>query len=261
VPLVARRACRNLRNLQRMIQYVTGVLGAGKTFHAVRLAMDHLARGGTVVTNIECRFQRIHDMIAVQKKVSILPEQLIVFDPEVTPEWEAVVPWGLSEGIVLVVLDEAQLFYGSRDWASTAANNKRLLSFLTQSRKAGVDLIWITQDGGNVDKQFRVLAEWELAICNVKHLPLGWLGLFPLNAYCCKHISARLGVVCRRTWFTYSSYIKGCYKTDALLNEQMRNLGANAKKLGLLKLEKLGMRKRLGLYLREEWRKLLKKPI
>jgi hypothetical protein len=200
-------------------------------------------------------------MIAIEKKVLIREDQLLVFDPEVTPQWETVIPWGLSEGVVLVVLDEAQLFYGSRDWAATAATSKRLLSFMTQSRKAGVDVIWITQDGGNVDKQFRVLAEWELAIVNVKHLPLGWLGLFPINAYCVKHISARIQVVVRKQWFAYSSHIKGCYRTDALLNEQMRALGAAANKLALHKLPRVGMWHRIKLYLREEWRKINKPKI
>jgi len=223
--------------------------------------MEHLAKGGTVVTNVECRFERIADMIAMKYNVAIIPEQLQVFDPEKTPAWESVIPWGLSEGVVLVILDEAQLFYGARDWAATAANNKRLLSFLTQSRKAGVDVIWITQDGGNVDKQFRVLAEWELAIVNAKHLPLGWLGMLPVNAYCVKHISARIQIVVRRKWYGYSSYIKGCYKTDALLNEQMRALGEAAQKLTFHKLGKAPMLKRIKIFIREEWRKLLGRKI
>lgn len=242
-----------------MIRYVTGVLGAGKSFHSIRLAMDHMARGGTVVTNVECNFQRMRDMIAMRKRVLIQPEQLRVFDPEITPQWEALVPWGEQEGVVLVVLDEAQLFYNARDWKETAERNKRLLSFLTQSRKAGVDVIWITQDGGNVDRQFRVLAEWELNIVNVRHLPLGWLGLMPWNMYCVKHISNRVQIVVRKEWLTYAPYVMGCYRTDALLNSEMRNLGRNAEKLSFQRLPRASLISRLKLLLREEWRKFCRR--
>lgn len=242
-----------------MIRYVTGTLGAGKTFHSVRLGIDHLRRGGTVVTNVECCPDVIFRRIACKWGVLCRPDQLRVFDPEKTPAWESEIPWGEAEGVVLVILDEAQLFYGSRDWATTAAQSKRLLSFLTQSRKAGVDVIWITQDAGNVDKQFRVLAEWELNIVNIRHLPLGWLGLVPLNMYCVKHISARVQIVVKKEWFPYAAYVKGAYRTDALLNEQMRELGRNAERLGLYCLERVGWWARLKILVSDELANLKKK--
>jgi len=214
-----------------MISYITGVLGAGKTFHGVRLAMDHLAKGGTVVTNVECCFERIQKMIALRSKVFIQQDQLRVFDPETTPEWESVIPWGESEGVVLVLLDEAQLFYCSRDWAQTAAANKRLLSFLSQSRKAGVDVIWITQEGENVDKQFRVLAEWELAIVSTAHLPLGWIGKLPFRAYIVKHVSAKSRNVVSRKWWSYDKWLFGLYRTDSFLSGRMQELSEGVERV------------------------------
>lgn len=239
-----------------MIRFVTGTLGAGKTFHSVRLGMLHIAKGGTVVTNIECNHERIARMIAINHGVEMQPDQLRVFDPEVTPQWEQEIPWGEAEGVVLVIIDEAHLFYNSRDWKDTQERNKRLLSFLTQSRKAGVDIIWITQEGGNVDRQFRVLAEWELNIVNVKHMPLGWLGVFPINCYVVKHISARVQIVVRKEWLSYVHWVKGSYKTDALLNQEMRDLSSKVQKLGMLPLQKTTFRKRAKLYLLEEFNKL-----
>lgn len=243
-----------------MIRYVTGTLGAGKTFHSVRLLMDHLAAGGTVVTNVECVFGRIQNVIARRSRVWIERDQLRVFDPELTPNWETEIPWGEKEGMVLVVLDEAHLFYNARDWSATASAHKRLLSFLSQSRKAGVDVLWISQDGGNVDKQFRTLAEWELGIVSTRHLPLGWLGMLPFKAYCVKHISARGGFVVKKEWQLYSAHIKGCYRTDSMLNSEMRNMRASVEMLGLRKLERVGMFERWKLCGRETfsvwWRKL-----
>jgi len=239
-----------------MIRFVTGTLGAGKTFHSVRLAMSHIAKGGTVVTNIDCNHIRFSRMIAMQYGVVMQADQLRVFDPETTPQWEQEIPWGQAEGVVLVVIDEAHLFYNARDWKDTQERNKRLLSFLTQSRKAGVDVIWITQEGGNVDRQFRVLAEWELAIVNVKHMPLGWLGVFPINCYVVKHISARAQIVVRKEWHSYSSWVKGSYKTDALLNQEMRDLSAKVQRVGFVRLPKAKITHRAKFYLVEEFRKL-----
>jgi Zonular occludens toxin (Zot) len=236
-----------------MIRYVTGTLGAGKTFHSVRLLMEHLAKGGTVVTNVECCFDLIRQTIAKRSGVWIEADQLRVFDPEKTPNWEAEIPWGESEGMVLVVLDEAHLFYNARDWAATASSHKRLLSFLSQSRKAGVDVLWISQDGGNVDKQFRTLAEWELGIVNAKHLPLGWLGMLPISAYCVKHVSAKGGFVVKKEWFLYSSWIKGRYRTDAMLNSEMRDMASTVEKCALRKLQRVTICQAVKLRAVESW--------
>jgi hypothetical protein len=236
-----------------MIRFVTGTLGAGKTFHSVRLAMLHCARGGTVVTNVDCNHARFARMVALKHGVLMSPDQLRVFDPEITPDWEQSIPWGEAEGVVLVIIDEAHLFYNARDWKDTQQRNKRLLSFLTQSRKCGVDVVWITQEGGNVDRQFRVLAEWELAIVNVKHLPLGWLGVFPINCYVVKHISAKAQVVVRRDWYRYETYIKGSYRTDALLNTEMRDLAAKVERIGFVRLPRCPWMSRIKTYMLEEF--------
>jgi len=222
-----------------MIRYVTGTLGAGKTFHSTRLLIGHLTKGGVVVTNIECDFDKIQRLVAKRCKVWIERDQLRVFDPEITPDWQTVIPWGEAEGQVLVVLDEAHLFYNSRDWATTATENKKLLSFLTQSRKAGVDVLWITQDSGNVDKQFRVLAEYELAIVNAKHLPLGWLGMLPFKAYCVKHISAKGNYLVKKEWYLYNKYLFGTYKTSSMLNSSMREMAATVERCGFRQLQKV----------------------
>ncbi|MBB5349878.1 hypothetical protein HNR46_000099 [Haloferula luteola] len=224
-----------------MIQFVTGTLGAGKTFHSMRLLMEGLAGGKTVVTNIDVDREKVFRRVAIHHRRKLEEDQLRVIDVEETPDWESEIPYGEAEGTVLVVMDEAHLFYNSRDWAETASKHKRLLSFLTQSRKAGVDVIWITQSGGNVDKQFRELAEWQLAIVNARHLPLGWLGAVPWQAYIVKRISVSGGYVVKKSWHSYDSWIKGTYRTQALLDSTMRGLAERAEWLGLRKLSKVGL--------------------
>jgi|SRR5579884_667601 len=57
---------------------------------------------------------------------------------------------------VCYILDELHLFFNAREWAKTG---KAAIYYLSQHRKAGDDVIWITQHIENVDKQFRSLTQ------------------------------------------------------------------------------------------------------
>lgn len=234
-----------------MIQFITGVVGAGKTLHAVRLCCDYLRAGRTIVTNVELYPERVQECIARQWGVMIHLDQIRHFDPEKTPNWETEIPWGDDRGCpVCVVLDETHLFYNSRDWSKTQTQSKQLLDFLTQSRKAAVDVIWITQDGDNVDKQFRVLAEWQLAIVSTEHLPLGWIGKLPFKAYVVKHVSAKSGNVVRKKWWGYDKWLFGLYKTESFLSGRMRELSDGVERVGRRELGKVSTWARCKLWLR-----------
>jgi len=231
-----------------MIRFVTGTLGAGKTLHSVRLMIDDLCAGQTIVTNVELYPERVIECCARRFGVWVQPEQIRTFDPEKTPNWEGEIPWGSKDSPVHCVIDETHLFYNARDWATTAKEHKRMLDFLTQSRKAGVDVTWITQSGGNVDKQFRELAEFELAIVSSQHLPLGFLGKFPFKAYVVKNISARGKYVIGKKWFSYSKWLFGLYKTESFLNGQMRELSESVERVPRLKLRKVSLVQRVKLH-------------
>jgi hypothetical protein len=60
-----------------------------------------------------------------------------------------------SEGR-LFVLDEAHIAFNARQWQSTGED---VLFYLSQHRKLGDDVIVITQAAGNLDKQFRSVAQ------------------------------------------------------------------------------------------------------
>lgn len=57
---------------------------------------------------------------------------------------------------VVYVLDEVHEFFNARKWADTG---DEALHYLSQHRKLGDDVICITQSIGNVDKQFRSVAQ------------------------------------------------------------------------------------------------------
>jgi hypothetical protein len=145
-----------------MIELYQGRIGGGKTYSAVRRIIKYLAAGRTVYTNIEFNLKNLEITLAKRFSVAFDVDQLREL-PELTDhkyEWHEMIDWGVPSCPVLVVIDEAQLHYNSRDWAETQKRGKDMLSFLTQSRKAFVDVIYITQEVGNIDKQFRVLCQF-----------------------------------------------------------------------------------------------------
>lgn len=62
----------------------------------------------------------------------------------------------VKDGGVLFALDEVHIAFNSRAWATTGAE---VLYYLSQHRKLGDDVLAITQAVGNVDKQFRSVAQ------------------------------------------------------------------------------------------------------
>lgn len=65
-----------------------------------------------------------------------------------------------EEGRVLLVIDEAQLIFNSRDWREDGRRD--WLSFFSQHRKFGVDVILACQYDQMIDKQIRTLVEYEV---------------------------------------------------------------------------------------------------
>ena len=70
----------------------------------------------------------------------------------------------------LIVLDELHIHFNARKWIQTG---DACLHYLSQHRKHGDDVICITQALGNVDKQFRSVAEDFTMIINESKRKLG----------------------------------------------------------------------------------------
>jgi hypothetical protein len=70
----------------------------------------------------------------------------------------------------LIVLDELHIHFNARKWMQTG---EACLHYLSQHRKLGDDVVCITQALGNVDKQFRSVAEDFTMIINESKRKLG----------------------------------------------------------------------------------------
>lgn len=153
-----------------MISCYEGVLGGGKSYHAVAWCLRYLARGGRIYSNIRLVEDACKDWVRNYNGLELAwPDQFHYLTPEDIARLHEVVRGGSPGQNTLVVLDEIHLYHNSRDWAMA---NRGLLNWLTQSRKLYTDIIMITQHRNNVDKQwvrlierfwhFRDLRNWKI---------------------------------------------------------------------------------------------------
>lgn len=145
-----------------MIRLFSGTPGSGKTLHAVHVMDWYNRRGKPVVSNFPLNAQYVKR-----------PDLIVLPDDKLTPQMliDYSAYWfqdkRIREGEILLVLDEAQLIFNARDWQF----NRPWISFFTQHRKYGYDVILIAQYDRMIERQIRSLIEYE-----EKHLKVSNLG-------------------------------------------------------------------------------------
>ncbi len=221
-----------------MIRIVTGKLGAGKTLYSTMLICDVLSKGRVVFTNIDIQWDDMKKLAYRLNRVRLDDKQLIRHDCGQFPDWHEHVPFGTEAGFVEVFLDEIHLFFNARDWQKTGIQHKTLLSFLTQSRKARVNITFITQEITNVEKQFRSMAEWEEKIVPSSHMPLGIIKSFPFKFFFVVYRDAENGNTVNKSWRLYDKRFFKAYKSFQFLDSDMLQLSATATFVDPLKLKK-----------------------
>lgn len=150
----------------------TGIPGSGKTYHAV---MDMCHCRSACITNVHVN--GIPDT-AVLPLNEITPEMLMAF----SNWWFAEHPY--KENSLLLVIDEAQLLFNSRNWNDKSRMG--WIAFMSQHRKYGFRIILVTQDFKMIDKQFRSLVEFEVyhTAASSIWLPMRLLAMFGFHFTC-----------------------------------------------------------------------------
>lgn len=137
--------------------------------------------------------ERIYNIMKYQKRLIIAnfnvdqtifkntkSEYIYLDNSKITPEKLQVesVRWfggeghRFKEGAILLILDECQLIFNAREWQQ--AGRAQWLSFFTQHRKMGIDIILIAQFDRMIDRQIRSLIEYEYI--HRKCSNFGWKG-------------------------------------------------------------------------------------
>lgn len=201
-----------------MISIFEGRIGGGKTFLSVTRILAHLAKGGTVITNVEVLWNACVEYCRIHYGVEIELGQLIRLDESQTGEFHKHCVGGTRDLPVLLVLDEIHLWFNSRDSSVTAHTKRSLLTLVSQSRKVHVDIIFIAQNQGDIEPQFRSKAAELWRMRDLRAIVVPFLGLrWPWEDILAFRIDAATGMCMQRKLVRRSPEIFACYETDSLL--------------------------------------------
>lgn len=146
-----------------MITLYSGTPGAGKSLHlASRICNWMKYKEAPIVGNFECDFGKLR-----KKKGSYLyidnsdltPERLILFAQNYRQYVRETYDREVKEGEILLIIDECQLLFNSRDWGQK--NRAAWCSFFSQHRKFRYEIVLVAQMDRMLDRQIRGLIEYE----------------------------------------------------------------------------------------------------
>ncbi len=203
-----------------MITLYSGTPGAGKSLHlASRLynRMQHVR--APIIGNFKanfCSIKKPKGDYLYMDNVDLTPERLIWF----SKNYSAYIGRHVKEGEILLVIDECQLLFNSRDWGSR--DRGAWLSFFTQHRKLGYEVILIAQFDRMLDRQIRSLIEYEWVHRKVSNF--GVPGKI-MSAFCMGKLFVAVKVwyplkeKVGSEFFTYKKKYSGIYDTFAMFTD------------------------------------------
>lgn len=153
-----------------MISLYSGTPGSGKSLAATMRILKHLKRGYPVIANYSLKRDKIpnSELFTFVDNKSLSANYLVDF----AREWFA--SRAFKEDSILLVIDECQLLFNSRDWA--AEDRMDWLKFFSQHRKLGYNVVLVAQFDKMIDRQFRALLEYEYMYRKVSNFGfVGWI--------------------------------------------------------------------------------------
>lgn len=157
-----------------MIELYSGTPGSGKSLHTAKEIRSRLRmRNRVIIGNFYVNTRAIRRCKGTYLFVTndrLLPERLLQFSRRLSHHLGR----RLKEGEILLVIDEAQLLFNSREWQNVSRNG--WLSFFSQHRHYGFDIILAAQFDRMLDRQIRSLIEYEQVHRKVSRF--GYIGFF-----------------------------------------------------------------------------------
>lgn len=155
-----------------MVEMYTGTPGSGKSLHVAERIYRRMMKGYTVIANFEINLdvfppkkKRLGKFVFIDN-MDLSPDGLMQYSLEHIPRDK----FGrVKEGELLLVIDECQLLFNTRDW--NVKTRMKWCTFFSQHRKFSYDIILVTQFDRMIDRQIRAMVEYE-----VKHRKIGNFG-------------------------------------------------------------------------------------
>lgn len=150
-----------------MISLYSGTPGSGKTLHTAKEIISRIRKSSSVtIGNFLINVGQIEKRKGIYIYLPnhrITPSRLIDFSMRYSRHLKR----RLREGELLLIIDEAQLLFNPREW--NRSDRRDWLSFFSQHRHLGYDIILISQHDRMLDRQVRSLLEYEVIHRNIKH--------------------------------------------------------------------------------------------
>lgn len=173
------------------IELYTGFVGSGKSYCATKQAInivDAPLGKRWVIANFPIKPRRkfFHFFYKEEKKYHELKRWIYKSNEELTVDFlisqSLKMGWNKKESSCLLIFDEASIPFNARTYQKK--DRLEWIKFLSQSRKFGYDVIFITQDARMLDKQIRALCEYEVVHKKLNNMfALSWLSLFRLTIF------------------------------------------------------------------------------
>jgi len=146
-----------------MIYLIEGVPGSGKTTYVMqKYFLPAFRKGKRIYTNISGL--NLVNMCALYEIDNDNIDNVTFVDPAKQYECQRILS-GNSEHNSLLILDETQNYFNSRDFKERA--NRDVIPFLTEHRHYGYTVVAVTQSIDSVDITFRRLASQVIRITNM----------------------------------------------------------------------------------------------
>jgi zona occludens toxin len=186
---------------QIVIELYTGTPGSGKSYHALRDGLLFASRR-PVVANFPVTKPPKHWHYVENPTVRDLAK------------FSRTLPRG--EGRALLIIDEAQRMFNARDWSARGERGD-WVTFFTQHRKFGFDIILIVQADLMMDKQIRFCVENEVR--HHKANRLWFLKFFPITTFLTVTYWYHTKLKGKMKWIVCLPWVAGRYDHLALFGD------------------------------------------
>lgn len=164
------------------ITLYTGSPGSGKSYNCVRTIYSWLTKrkNNSVIANFDITINNEKLKKRIKGKFTRIYDEDINIDYMINYYKENHLP--NVEAQTLLIIDEASLFFNSREWM-VDKGRKDWLKFMAQHRKFGYEIILICQNDRQIDRQIRSLVEYEKIHRKANNHKI--LSLFPKTLFVC----------------------------------------------------------------------------
>lgn len=162
-----------------MISLYSGTPGSGKSLHLAERLYYRLRSGKAVIANFALKLDKIH-----KKKnlpFTYIPNEKLTPNNLIKFSYDHFKGKTIKEAEILLVIDEAQILFSNRSWNDS--KRPAWLSFFSQHRKYGYEVIMVAQFDGMIDRQIRSLIEYNLIHRKASNFGIGgkFISLFGLG--------------------------------------------------------------------------------